>query len=267
MTFKLAVADVPFGGAKGGVRINPKNYSQTELERVTRRFTHDLGSNIGPEYDIPAPDMGTNAQTMVWMMDTYMNGAGAQNKNAVRGVVTVALAVYLLGLLLTVMANSASGSSSLVRTLVNRLFAPWMAPAWLDLGFDYRLTHGGPADGVVPAEGTGPADGTAELEIGPWGGPPAAVRRFPGQLRGERAERWRRLARAVAAADDADREGLLATAAARGMFATVGAQDLAVVGFEQALDGERAAQAGLGKPQLVGVVGMGVDQQLVLLQP
>jgi len=79
---------IPFGGAKGGVRINPKNYSQTELERVTRRFTHDLGSNIGPEYDIPAPDMGTNAQTMVWMMDTYMNGAGAQNKNAVRGVVT-----------------------------------------------------------------------------------------------------------------------------------------------------------------------------------
>jgi glutamate dehydrogenase (NAD(P)+) len=88
MTYKCALLDIPFGGAKGGVRINPKNYSQTELERVTRRFTHDLGSNIGPEYDIPAPDMGTNAQTMVWMMDTYMNGAGAQNKNAVRGVVT-----------------------------------------------------------------------------------------------------------------------------------------------------------------------------------
>ena len=80
MTYKCALLDIPFGGAKGGVRSNPKNYSQTELERVTRRFTHDLGSNIGPEYDIPAPDMGTNAQTMVWMMDTYMNGAGAQNK-------------------------------------------------------------------------------------------------------------------------------------------------------------------------------------------
>ena len=48
MTYKCALLDIPFGGAKGGVRINPKNYSQTELERVTRRFTHDLGSNIGP---------------------------------------------------------------------------------------------------------------------------------------------------------------------------------------------------------------------------
>jgi glutamate dehydrogenase (NAD(P)+) len=88
MTYKCALLDIPFGGAKGGVRINPRSYSTAELERVTRRFTHDLGSNIGPEYDIPAPDMGTNAQTMVWMMDTYMNGAGAQYKNAVRGVVT-----------------------------------------------------------------------------------------------------------------------------------------------------------------------------------
>ena len=88
MTYKCALLDIPFGGAKGGVRLSPRNHSTTELERITRRFTHDLGSNIGPEYDIPAPDMGTNAQTMVWMMDTYMNGAGAQYKNAVRGVVT-----------------------------------------------------------------------------------------------------------------------------------------------------------------------------------
>ena len=174
----------------------------------------------GPPRDRPAGNPATAAASAA--------AGDGRPSDTVRGVATVALAVYLLGLLLTVMANSASGSSSLVRTLVNRLFAPWMAPAWLDLGFDYRLTHGGPADGVVPAEGTGPAEGTAELEIGPWGGPPAAVRRFPGQLRGERAERWRRLARAVAAADDADREGLLATAAARGMFAAVGAQDLAV---------------------------------------
>lgn len=88
MTYKCAILDVPFGGAKGGIRIKPWNHSRSELERVTRRFTHDLGNNIGPEYDIPAPDMGTNAQTMVWMMDTYMNGMSVHQKNAMRGVVT-----------------------------------------------------------------------------------------------------------------------------------------------------------------------------------
>ena len=87
MTYKCALMQVPFGGAKGGVRVNPRQHSLTEIERITRRFVHDLGSNIGPEYDIPAPDMGTNAQTMVWMMDTYMNAQGSR-KNAVRGVVT-----------------------------------------------------------------------------------------------------------------------------------------------------------------------------------
>ncbi|MFT6396434.1 MAG: glutamate dehydrogenase (NAD(P)+) [Bradymonadia bacterium] len=87
MTYKCALMKIPFGGAKGGVRLNPRNHSTKELERITRRFIHDLGSNIGPEYDIPAPDMGTNAQTMVWMMDTYMNSQGSR-KNAVRGVVT-----------------------------------------------------------------------------------------------------------------------------------------------------------------------------------
>ncbi len=87
MTYKCALMGIPFGGAKGGVRMNPREHSNRELERITRRFAHDLGSNIGPEYDIPAPDMGTNAQTMVWMMDTYMNSQGSR-KNAVRGVVT-----------------------------------------------------------------------------------------------------------------------------------------------------------------------------------
>ena len=87
MTYKCALMQVPFGGAKGGVRVSPREHSTTEMERITRRFVHDLGSNIGPEYDIPAPDMGTNAQTMVWMMDTYMNAQGSR-KNAVRGVVT-----------------------------------------------------------------------------------------------------------------------------------------------------------------------------------
>ncbi len=88
MTWKCSLAGLPFGGAKGGVQIDPTTLSRTELERVTRRFTHSLGANIGPDYDIPAPDMGTNAQTMVWMMDTYMNTVAFATKNTARHVVT-----------------------------------------------------------------------------------------------------------------------------------------------------------------------------------
>ena len=80
--------DIPFGGGKGGIKFNPRQHSKAELERITRRFTHALGENIGPEYDIPAPDVGTNSQTMVWMMDTYMNIVGFGDKNAKRRVVT-----------------------------------------------------------------------------------------------------------------------------------------------------------------------------------
>lgn len=88
MTYKCALLEVPFGGAKGGVRTNTSELSTQELENITRRFTHDLGNNIGPEYDIPAPDMGTNSQTMVWMMDTYMNTQNNIDKNAQRRIVT-----------------------------------------------------------------------------------------------------------------------------------------------------------------------------------
>jgi glutamate dehydrogenase/leucine dehydrogenase len=88
MTYKGALHDIPFGGGKGGIKFNPRDHSQAELERITRRFTHALGANIGPEYDIPAPDVGTNGQIMVWMMDTYMNVVGFGDKNANRRVVT-----------------------------------------------------------------------------------------------------------------------------------------------------------------------------------
>ena len=88
MTWKCALMEIPFGGGKGGIKMNPHDYSEGELERITRRFTHALGNNIGPEHDIPAPDMGTNSQTMVWMMDTYMNSGPRDIKNSVRGVVT-----------------------------------------------------------------------------------------------------------------------------------------------------------------------------------
>jgi glutamate dehydrogenase (NAD(P)+) len=88
MTYKCALHDIPFGGGKGGIKFMPRQHSQAELERITRRFTHALGANIGPEYDIPAPDVGTNGQIMVWMMDTYMNVVGFTDKNANRRVVT-----------------------------------------------------------------------------------------------------------------------------------------------------------------------------------
>ncbi len=72
MTWKIAIANIPLGGAKGGVKIDPSRYSKAELERITRRFTFALGDNIGPEYDIPAPDVNTNSQIMAWILDTYL---------------------------------------------------------------------------------------------------------------------------------------------------------------------------------------------------
>ena len=71
MTWKCAVVNIPFGGAKGGVICDPKTMSPNELERVTRRYTAELMEFIGPEKDVPAPDIGTNEQTMAWIMDTY----------------------------------------------------------------------------------------------------------------------------------------------------------------------------------------------------
>ena len=71
MTWKCAVVNIPFGGAKGGIICDPKKMSMTELERMTRRYTAELVEFIGPEKDVPAPDMNTNEQTMAWIMDTY----------------------------------------------------------------------------------------------------------------------------------------------------------------------------------------------------
>ena len=71
MTWKCAVVNIPFGGAKGGIVCDPREMSPTELERLTRRYTSDLMDFIGPERDVPAPDMNTNEQTMAWIMDTY----------------------------------------------------------------------------------------------------------------------------------------------------------------------------------------------------
>lgn len=84
MTWKCAVMNIPFGGAKGGVQCNPKQMSIGEVERLTRRFTAEIINFIGPDKDIPAPDVNTNAQIMAWMMDTYSMQIG----HSVPGVVT-----------------------------------------------------------------------------------------------------------------------------------------------------------------------------------
>jgi glutamate dehydrogenase (NAD(P)+) len=84
MTWKCSLMGLPFGGAKGGVTCDPKKMSRGELERMTRRFTSEIINEIGPEKDIPAPDVGTNASTMAWIFDTYSMNKG----HSVLGVVT-----------------------------------------------------------------------------------------------------------------------------------------------------------------------------------
>jgi glutamate dehydrogenase (NAD(P)+) len=84
MTWKCALVDLPYGGAKGGVRVNPKRLSRAEVQRLTRRYASEIFPLIGPEQDIPAPDVGTDAQVMAWMMDTYSQQVGY----AAPGVVT-----------------------------------------------------------------------------------------------------------------------------------------------------------------------------------
>ena len=85
MTIKNAALNLPYGGAKGGVRVDPSVLSRKELERLTRRYTSEIGLIIGPEKDIPAPDVNTNAQIMAWMMDTYSANIGATATGVVTG--------------------------------------------------------------------------------------------------------------------------------------------------------------------------------------
>ncbi len=85
MTVKCAAVNLPFGGAKGGIRVDPKLLSNKELERMTRRYTSEIGLIIGPQKDIPAPDVNTNGQIMAWMMDTYSMNTGSTSTGVVTG--------------------------------------------------------------------------------------------------------------------------------------------------------------------------------------
>jgi glutamate dehydrogenase (NAD(P)+) len=88
MTWKGALTNIPFGGAKGGLQFDPSECTCAEMERITRRFTFALGNNIGPEYDIPAPDVNTNAQIMAWIVDTYVSTQPPHQRQANVHVVT-----------------------------------------------------------------------------------------------------------------------------------------------------------------------------------
>jgi len=85
MTVKCAAVNLPYGGAKGGIRVDPKQLSIKELERMTRRYTSEIGIIIGPQRDIPAPDVNTNGQIMAWMMDTYSMNTGTTSTGVVTG--------------------------------------------------------------------------------------------------------------------------------------------------------------------------------------
>ena len=85
MTIKNAAVNLPYGGAKGGIRIDPKQLTAPELERLTRRYTSEIGLIIGPDRDIPAPDVNTNEQVMAWMMDTYSINQGSTQTGVVTG--------------------------------------------------------------------------------------------------------------------------------------------------------------------------------------
>ena len=171
-----------------------------------------------------------------------------------RAVVTVAVAFYLVGLVLTIMGNTTSGSSALVRTLKSRLFSPWLAPAWLDLGFDHRLTWGLPED----------ADHVLEIRPAASGAARGATLRRPDGLRGERAARWRRLARAVAVdGTEGDAAGALAAAVGAGGFALVGGDDVTGRVLRQPLPERGAAAAPLEQAYEARVRRVGGEVQLI----
>ncbi len=124
MTWKCALLDVPYGGAKGGIRIDPRNYSAAELERVTRRYTSEISPLIGPERDIPAPDVGTDESTMAWMMDTY----SVQQGHTVLGV-TTGKPVALGGSLGRATATSRGVVHVAIAALLHRGIEPTQATA------------------------------------------------------------------------------------------------------------------------------------------
>ncbi len=146
------------------------------------------------------------------------NEVGALPSENLCAGITVALAVYIIGLVLSMLANTSSGGSPLIATIKNRLFVPWMAPAWLDLGFDYHLTYGLNED----------ADHI--LRVQPYSNTTSATSiSLPGNRKGEQANRWRRLAKSIASSsDEPDRDSILPTSIGLGLMDELKSNDVFV---------------------------------------
>jgi glutamate dehydrogenase (NAD(P)+) len=195
MSIKNAAVNVPYGGAKGGIRVDPRTLSAGELERMTRRYTSEIGIIIGPHQDIPAPDVNTNEQTMAWMMDTYSMNVGATTTGVVtgkpvdlggslgrreatgRGVFTVGeLACRHLALPLTGARVSVQGMGN-VGGVAARLFAQagarvqavqdHSATVYRDAGLDVDalLAHVGEHGGVAGFAGAEPIRGESFWDV------------------------------------------------------------------------------------------------------
>jgi len=134
---------------------------------------------------------------------------------AVRAAVTAAIVLVLVGLVLAIATNSLSGSSALLGTVKSRLFSPWLVPAWLDLGWDYRLSYGLDEDADHGIEITGRGDEPATVSL-------------PADRGGERAARWRRLARTIAVGGLDGDGGVVAAGVGRGGFGITGTPDVDV---------------------------------------
>ena len=175
-----------------------------------------------------------------------------------RAAVTVALGVYLVGLALAVLGNGSSGASALVRTIKSRLYAPWLVPAWLDLGHDHHLTYGMPED----------ADHTIELRA--TGADAATPLRFPGRFTGERAARWRRLAAALAPAAAGDDQAVALTAAvAAGAFDDLATEDVTLRELRRQLPDRRELPLPTGSNVVTSarVRRVGGELQLIKADP
>lgn len=174
---------------------------------------------------------------------------------SVRAAATAAIAVYLVGLTLAIASNSLSGSSALLGTVKSRLYSPWLVPAWLDLGFDYRLSYGldEDADHEIEVAGRG-----AEREPA-W---------LPGGLSGERAARWRRLARTIAVGGLDGDGSVVAAGVGRGSFGTSGTTDLDVRVFRLPQpERTAAADAEFEQVYTARVRRVGDDVQLIRDEP
>jgi hypothetical protein len=186
------------------------------------------------------------------------HGAATGVSDAVRAAVTIALGVFLVGLVLAVLGNGSSGASALVRTIKNRLYAPWLVPAWIGLGHDHHLTYGLPED----------ADHSLELRA--TGDHTATPLRLPGRLTGERAARWRRLAAALAPAAAGDDQAVALTAAvAAGSFDELATEDVTLRVLRRQLPDRRELPlpTGLNVVTSARVRRVGGELQLIKADP